>query len=55
MVDSGKPSNFVHMKNVKEINKGLWFDPAVINRIEIANASSKEWNMLRDYIVCIIV
>ena len=55
LADSRKPSNFVHMKKVKEINKGLWFDPAVINRIEIANASSKEWNMLRDYIVCIIV
>ena len=43
------------MRNVKGINKGLWFDPAVINRIDIANASSKEWNMLREYIVCIIV
>lgn len=55
MVDSGKRRNFVCMRNVKGINKGLWFDPAVINRIDIANASSKEWNMLREYIVCIIV
>ena len=38
------------MRNVNEINERLWLDPAMINSIDIAKASSKEWKILMNYI-----